>query len=408
MITPKIILKKLLTAVLLMGVLLSPPLVLGEPIQNPADSAAAAGLELKGFVDVAAVANNLSTNGNPYKVNDGDRGSLNLQGLGVILDKLPAEGFGGLLNVMAGRYANIYKAYDYAQNRTPQVDILQAFAQYAHGPFTVQLGKFDTLMGAEVFDSSANPNFSHSINFGEYPYTHTGVRTIYAITEATSLIVGINNGWDQMQDVTSHKTIELSVSTNPIKPLTLVATVYNGVEPVLFPASFQLPPSSYAPPPPGITPGYGINAHSQGNRFMFDTVMTYVWSDTLTLMFNGTVATQDGVLYADGSSHRVRWGGVDGYALFKLDDKNRIALRLETFRDQDGYKTWLLSERGSLGTSYTVNEITLTYGYALTPNLEIRTEVRLDTIDRDNVFIQPDGTSTRLDRGLGLQGVYKF
>ena len=353
------------------------------------------GVELKGYIDVAASGSDLKTGGNPYKVNDVDHASLTLHGIGITVDKLPKEGFGGLVNVLIGEDANIYKSYDFSQGQTTYFDVPQGFVQYAHGALTVQAGKFGTLMGAEVIDTTANPNFSHSIGFGQYPYTHTGVRATYAVSDTTNLIAGVNNGWDQVKDANTQKTVELGLTTNPVKPLTIAATVYSGVEPVVSPAAY--------------VPGASGDTGAQGNRTLFDFVVTYAATDKLTFIMNGDYATQENVIFADGSSHTVTWEGLALYSNYQIDDKNRLSLRLEEFDDKDGYKTALGLGSGSyLGTSYRDDEVTLTYGYAFATNFELRTELRLDQMDKDGVLVKSDGTTTKNGTSFALQGVYKF
>jgi len=50
--------------------------------------------------------------------------------------------------------------------------------QYAHGPLTIIGGKFVTLAGAEVINSTLDTNYSRSILFGyAIPFSHTGARS---------------------------------------------------------------------------------------------------------------------------------------------------------------------------------------------------------------------------------------
>src|SRR4029077_11481714 len=109
-------------------------------------------------------------------------------------------------------------------------DLTQAYLQYATGPLTVIGGKFTTLHGTEVIWSPSNANFSRSILFGAVPFTHTGVRATYAAMDTLSLIVGVNNGWDQLVDTNKGKTLELGITATPIKPLSLAASYYSGKE----------------------------------------------------------------------------------------------------------------------------------------------------------------------------------
>src|SRR5207245_4070028 len=105
-----------------------------------------------------------------------------------------------------------------------------AFAQYAGGPLTLIAGKFVTLQGSEVIWSPTNPNISRSILFGAIPFTHTGLRATWAVSDTVSLIAGGNNGWDQLTDANKGKTAELGVTLNPIKPLSITVSGYSGQE----------------------------------------------------------------------------------------------------------------------------------------------------------------------------------
>jgi hypothetical protein len=207
-----------------------------------------------------------------------------------------------------------------------------------------------------------------------------------------------------MKDVNSQKTLELGLSSTAIKPLTVVATLYTGVDPVLAPVSYR---QSGLTTPAGVSPAYASNAAAQGSRTMLDAVITYPAAAALTLVLNATWSMQDGVVYADGSAHQVQWYGAAAYANWQIGPKSRLSLRLETFDDRDGYKTWLFGA-GSLGTGYRDHEATLTFACAQADDFEWRAEARIDTINRDGVFARPDGGSTRTGIGAGLQGIYKF
>src|SRR5260370_33205678 len=108
--------------------------------------------------------------------------------------------------------------------------VTQAFGAYAGGPLTVIAGKFTTLSGTEVIASTGNTNISRSMLFGAVPFTHTGVRATWALSDTVSLIAGINNGWDQLTDANKGKTAELGATLNPIKPLSITVSGYSGQE----------------------------------------------------------------------------------------------------------------------------------------------------------------------------------
>ena len=76
-------------------------------------------------------------------------------------------------------------------------------------------------------------NFSRSILFGyAIPFTHTGFRATYALNDQLNLILGLNNGWDQISDPNSQKTVEFGAIYTPSKTFSLTVDGYVGTEPV--------------------------------------------------------------------------------------------------------------------------------------------------------------------------------
>src|SRR5581483_2493446 len=135
---------------------------------------------------------NLECTGCGFRVFDNQNNSFVLHQVGLTVAKLPKEGAGGLVNLTAGKDAAVIHSFDTMSES--QFDVTQAYAQYATGPVTIIAGKFVTMHGTEVIASTGNTNFSRSILFGSVPFTHTGLRATYAMSDAVSLLVGLNNG----------------------------------------------------------------------------------------------------------------------------------------------------------------------------------------------------------------------
>ena len=385
-----------------------------EPASGPAPAAAEPalisfwGFDLTGYFDVGYTslsgrgAFNTTpsgpgvTIGGPDRVFDYRRDSLNLHQLALTLANQPKEGFGALLNLTLGRDADVIAAYKTGPSRgdgcnlaTGQAntdscrktgyDFTQAFVQYATGPATFMLGKYVTLAGAEVINSTAISNYSRSILFGyAIPFTHTGFRASYAASDALTLIAGVNNGWDDLNDTNSAKTVELGVAFTPVKEFSLAGQIYSGKERV----------------------GGLINTGPQGSRNLFDVVATFNATDKLTFILNydyGTQANASSVT-ATGVS-KAKWYGLAGYVNYQIDEKWKVSLRGEYFDDRDGYRT---------GVAQKWKEATLTLGYTPIKNLELRAEIRGD---RSNVpaFVNSDEvTASKSQRSVGLEAIYKF
>src|SRR5712692_10587247 len=195
-------------------------------VTAPADAPAAApvaesGVDFSGYIDVSynyLSESNAFTGGTASRVFDLERNGVAVRQFAFTLAKQPKEGFGGLLNVTAGKDADIINAFGLGFSHKNKFDLTQAFVQYATGPLTLIGGKFVTLAGAEVINSPANPNFSRSILFGyAIPFTHTGARATYALNDTLNLMLGVNNGWDDFRDTNSAKTLELGLSYAPSK-----------------------------------------------------------------------------------------------------------------------------------------------------------------------------------------------
>ncbi len=83
--------------------------------------------------------------------------------------------------------------------------VKQAYAglapRFAKGRLTVDLGKFDTLYGAEIADSQGNFNYTRgALNWLGQPFFHTGARIGIEATDSLSITAIVVNGWNNTLD----------------------------------------------------------------------------------------------------------------------------------------------------------------------------------------------------------------
>lgn len=357
------------------------------------------GLDISGYIDASY--NNLSrrnifTSGAPNRVFDWNEDGFALQQFAVTAAKQPKEGFGGLLNVTIGRDADVIAAYKTAPQKgglcnvatgfnadgsscdRDHVDVTQGFLQFATGALTVIAGKYVTLAGAEVINSPTNTNFSRSILFGyAIPFSHTGVRGTYAVNDSLSFMLGANQGWDAIKDTNGSKTLEIGALFSPSELITLGAQAYFGKERIA-----------------GLA-----DTGPEGQRSLFDTVLTLNATDKLTFVFNFDYGTQDNTPAVTplGASTST-WSGWAAYAVYQFTPQWRLSLRGEYFDDEDGYRTGVVQKW---------KEATLTLAWLPTKAIEVRGEVRGD---RSNVasFVDSDGGTHKNMRSYGVQALYKF
>ncbi|MGH8208152.1 MAG: outer membrane beta-barrel protein, partial [Steroidobacteraceae bacterium] len=370
---------------------ITPGCLLAEP--NPAPDAPAApavsklaqvldatGIAISGYV---AASYYHSSGASTFHQFDIEHDTFQLDQAGLTLAYQPKEGFGALVNLIAGEDARVINA---AENGTNSVfNLTQAFVQYAKGPVTVMGGKFVTLAGAEVINPTLDTNFSRSLLFYSEPLTHTGLRATYAVTDTLNVIAGINNGWNTTSTSYGSKTGEFGLAFTPNRIFSLTAQAYVGKD-----ESFN------------------------ANRTLFDTVATYNATSSLALILNyarGRQAQQPVSVSGPGSgsgsepqsgfaSGNLDWDVIAGYANYAFNDQWRVSVRGELLDDRDGLVT---------STPQKIREGTLTVGRQFN-RFELRLEGRYDTSNESTFESRVNGLPTFGDHqsGFALQGLYKF
>jgi len=375
--------KKLLIASAVSAAFAAPTLALAQAARAPTLSQVleASGLDVSGYIDAGySYANrNLEGAGVTTRVFDSQNNSFDLHQFGLRVAKQPTRGFGGVVNITVGSDAQVIHAFPEATAST--FDLTQAYGQYAMGSLTLMAGKFVTLAGSEVIWSPSNGNFSHSILFGAIPFTHTGVRAGYAVSNTVTLYGGINNGWDQLTDANKNKTLELGASITPIRPLTINVTGYFGKE-------------------RAVAPGTPAVAGAQDTRNLLNVVANYTINNRMSAGGELLYVSQDGV--AGGTA---KYNGLAGYFTYSLNREWRVAARAETFDDKNNFHFGPNNQPA--GTDVKYNEITATLAYLPSSSVELRGEVRGDRSDK-GVFINSNGSTAKTLQTFGLQGIYKF
>jgi hypothetical protein len=362
----------------------------------------ASGITESGYIDAGY---SYAKNGAGFtdRVFDTNPNSFALNQVGLTLAKQPKEGFGGLVNVTVGKDATLIhsfpEAFGAGTGTGSTFDITQAYAQWAGGPLTVIAGKFTTLHGTEVIASTGNVNISRSILFGSVPFTHTGVRATWALSDTFSLIAGLNNGWDQLQDANKGKTVELGLTANPVKPLNIALSAYSGKE--------NLAPSGLA----------GSLTGPDGTRTSVDLVVSYQITDPLsvgieylTLQQKNFAELNNGA--ATGNSITGKYSGFAGYVTYMFTPKFRGTVRLESFDDKDGARFGQPVGPGETSGAQKFKEVTLTASYLPADSFELRAEVRQDSADQksfsDKAVTDTSATSSKSMSTIAFSGIYKF
>jgi hypothetical protein len=160
-------------------------------------SSAISGTTLSGYVDASGIWNFGRGNGvAPRAANTGpDRqDGFNLNAVKLALEKPLDEGTWSAGYKFEGLFGP--DSRDLPGKVGDQVAIKQAYiavrAPVGNG-IDFKLGHFDPIVGYEVFDSYANPNFSRSFGYALEPLGHTGILATYQFNEVFGASAGVAN-----------------------------------------------------------------------------------------------------------------------------------------------------------------------------------------------------------------------
>jgi len=228
--------------------------------------------------------------------------------------------------------------------------------------YEADFGEFVTSAGAEVIEAKDNWNYSRSILFAwAIPYYHFGLRTILPVGSHFTGGVQVVNGWNNVEDNNSGKTLGL-VGNFTSSKLTWANNYYTGPE------------------------NAGTNT---GWRNLYDSVLLLTPSGKLNAYLNFDYAKQNN---ADGTS--AIWTGIAGAAKFQLNDKFAITPRLEWFNDHNG---------GSTGSAQALKEFTITAEMKAAQGVLARLEYRHDWSDQAFFQSGVDGLKDHQDTvSLGI------
>jgi hypothetical protein len=332
-------------------------------------------IKINAFVDTAYDynLNDPSSRINQLRVFDFDHNTFTLNTTELVIQKEVIEP-GDL-----GFRADLNYGYNLPQATTSsgsfgrdEFDLQQAYVSYKApigSGLTVDLGKFITHLGAEVIQGydGYNDNYSRSFLFGyAIPFTHTGLRLSYDITDQLNIQGIAVNGWDTVNDDNDTKSLGLHLGWDPSDYLSLVFNYIGGSEQM---------------------------GNEDDWRQVFDLVAIIKPSNRLTFLLNYDYGMEKNVPGLGNS----QWQGVSLVTRYDITDKLAMAFRSEYFRDDDGSRT---------GNIQDLWEITLTAEIKLNDYFILRPEYRHDSSSR-RVFDDKSGFSGEQDT-FAMNLIFKY
>jgi hypothetical protein len=289
---------------------------------------------------------------------------------------------------------------DAVQPDLVEAHVLMHLPILTEGGVDIKAGHFVTLHGAEVIYALGNPLYSHSyiFNFG-IPFKHTGVLAITHLTDwldvHSGLVSGINTGFDDNNDAWSfHGGLGMKFNDDRV---VMMHSLHIGPENDDF----------FAIVPP--------NVNANGDlRVIYDGVITVKIGCKLTSITD--------VNFGRDYGFDAYWYGTAQYFIYQLNDRISPILRIESWRDEDGFAAAKFGENddfidlqrgevtaidpvtGNAGAA-TYTALTVGVNIKATDCLLLRPEVRWDWASGAAAF---NDFSDSQQMTIGMDAILKF
>ncbi len=211
-----------------------------------------------------------------------------------------------------------------------------------------------------------NWNYSRSLLFTlAIPYYHMGVRASYPLGDKVALTGFVLNGWNNVVDNNTGKTVALQAAVKPLGALSVTETYVGGPE---------------------------QTDDNSDWRQLSDTVATF----TVTPRFS--VAGNYDYGRDSQSGATVNWQGFAGYARFQPAAWFALSPRAEYYNDTQGFTS---------GAAQKLKELTLTGELKSKDGVILRLEYRRDVTDT-RFFVKHDGELVKNQDTFTIGFIYAF
>lgn len=330
------------------------------------------GLKISGYLEVSGIwnFNKPSTYLNGFRAFDIDSNTFDIPATQIVLEKQNEGGALFKAKLMLGRTGTVMGTLENGNiGRLQEAYLAIPLSE----KLTLTAGKWVTLEGVEVVESHTNYNTSHGLLFTwAEAISHTGLRLDYTANEATTLKLGVVNGWDVVKDNNDAKTIMAQLAWTMSPKASFVLTDMYGAE----------------------------QAANNGNkRNSVDIVGNFTLSEGLTAAAQINFGDEQGLL---AGGKRAKWDGWGIWLKKQMNESLTLAGRYEMFNDTDGCRT--------IGCAAKIKHQNFTVTAELPMpkinDVTMRLEYRADSADL--AVYNSNGTASKSQNTLGANWVYKF
>lgn len=232
-----------------------------------------------------------------------------------------------------------------------------------------KVGKFATWIGAEVWETIDNPNYSRSLLYqNAIAFTNTGIAAAYPVLDNFTATLFIVNGWDTFVDNNNGKTVGYQLNYKISDSSSFIVNGSHGPEQAA-----------------GAFTTKAGNTTENNIRHFWDVIYTLQPFEKTAININfdfgmeqnganDTVGTFGKAATGRALFRDAQWRGIAGIINQTINDSLGIALRGEYFDDKDGARL--------LVDGLEMWETTLTINTNIRKKLLIRPEVRYDRANK--------------------------
>ncbi|SFB57244.1 porin [Algoriphagus aquimarinus] len=261
---------------------------------------------------------------------------------------------------------------------------------------TLTMGNFNTFLGYEVISPTANFNYSTSYMFSYGPFSHTGLKADFALSDKWSLMAAVMNPTDMTEfNLAGTYTLGAQLGYSTDAGSTYLNFVYGDQD-----GKLDMDNSSLIP---GQT--------SMGNTFQVDLTTGFNVTEALYVGVNTTYnTTAAGEMYSgssvsDSSGDGAGFYGFAGYLQATTSDKFALGLRGEYFSVFNGGLDGVVGLDGNGDGN--VFAVTLSGNAKVSKNLTLIPELRLDTMG-ENYFMNNDMNPSKSLSSFMFAAVFAF
>jgi hypothetical protein len=305
-------------------------------------------------------------------------------------------GFGP--NIQYASYASDFR-YKWgtvvANNTYTAVFIKQAYIKVnASKKLSFTAGQFGTHIGYEFIDAPLNFHYSISNTFNSgIPFYHVGVKAAYALTNKVTIMGGLVNGTDNINNNNHQLKFIGQIILTPREGLEVSINTIQGNE-----------------------SNSRKNGRDTASYFgVLDLVANYQVSSRVKIGFWAMYGSQQGEFQGGPYFPEMRhWSGVNVYTQYKLSNNFSIGSRFEHFDNTAGVRALLTNGKGTYVDSFTLTGNIHLSGGALV----LKPELRIDTFEKVKSqsgetplqqFADSNGNFTNNSQTtLGMAAVFKF